>query len=240
MTDATDSTQSASATGLGNNGVFSPFNATSRNYALAPDNVPITAQVSLVYDLPFGRNKRFLNQGGAMNVFAGGWQVAPLYHYEYGTPLWFSSSSCPTSSLVPEFRQSCIPGLLPGAKPYLHSRNGFNPGTDGRLLNPAAFETNFSQFGYTGVGSAVSNLYGSGYQDTDIAFTKNTRITERVNFKFMANFFNAFNNHYFVSQGNGPALPFVTDVAATGNSFGTWNGTVSNPRTIQFAGRVEF
>ncbi|GGH01566.1 carboxypeptidase-like regulatory domain-containing protein [Silvibacterium dinghuense] len=240
MTNATDSTQSASASGLGNNGDFSPYNPNTRDYSLAPDNVPITAQISLVYDLPFGKNKRFLSSGGPLNVLVGGWQVSPLYHYEYGTPLWFSSSSCTTSSLVPEFRQSCIPGHLPGVKPYVHGRNGYNPHTDGNYLNAAAFESNFTQFGYTGFGSAVSNIYGSAFQDTDVAFTKNTRITERMNFKFMANFFNAFNNHYFISTGNGPSLPFVTDVAATGNSFGTWNGTVSNPRTIQFAGRIEF
>lgn len=241
MTDASDSTQTSNSSGLGNNGDFSPYLENPRAYALAPDNVPIAAQVSVVYDLPFGHNKMFLNSGGPLNAVVGGWQVSPLYHYEYGTPLWFTSSSCPTSSLVPEFRQSCIPGLIAGQNPYLHSRNGFNPATSGgRLLNPAAFETNFSAFGNTGVGSAVSNIYGPEYQDTDIAFTKNTRISERLNFKFMANFFNAFNNRYFVSQGNGPALPFVTDVAASGSSFGTWNGTVSNPRTIQFAGRLEF
>jgi Carboxypeptidase regulatory-like domain len=241
MTNSAYSTQAGNSVAVGNSGLFSPYNITSRNYALAPDNVPISAQVSVVYDLPFGLNQRFLNRGGAVNVFAGGWQVSPLYHFEFGTPLWFTSSSCPTNSLVPEFRQSCIPGILPGHNPYLHSRNGFDPRTNGgRLLDPTAFETNFSQFGYTGFGSAVSNLYGPKYQNTDIAFTKNTKITERANFKFMANFFNAFNNHYFVSQGNGPALPFVTDVAASGNSFGTWNGTVSNPRTIQLAGRIEF
>lgn len=240
MTNATDGVQSQNSSGLGNAGQFSPFNPTTRDYALAPDNVPITAQVSIVYDLPFGKNKRFLSSGGFTNVIVGGWQVAPLYHYEYGTPLWFSSSACSTSSLVPQFRQSCIPGLIPGQKPYIHGRNGYNPHSDGKYLNPAAFESNFSQFNYTGSGSAVSNIYGSAFQDTDVAFTKNTRITEKINFKFMANFFNAFNNHYFVSTGDGPSLPFVTDVAATGNSFGTWNGTVSNPRTIQFAGRIEF
>jgi len=240
LTNASVSTQSTNSVGTGNSGAFSPFNYTSRDYALAPDNVPITVQISIVYDLPFGHNKRFINQGGIVNVLAGGWQISPLYHYEYGTPLWFTSSACPTNVQVPQFRQSCIPGILPGQNPYLHGRNGFNPHTDGRFLNPAAFETNFSQFGATGTGSAVANLYGSAFQDTDIAFTKNTKIRERINFKFMANFFNAFNNHYFVSQGNGPALPFVTDVAASGNSFGTWNGTVSSPRTIQFAGRIEF
>ncbi len=242
MTDASDGTQTGNSGGLGNEGNFSPFNEYPRAYSLAPDNVPVAGQVSIVYDLPFGHNKQFLRTAGLLlNVLVGGWQVSPLYHYEYGTPMWFTSSSCPTSSLVPEFRESCIPGRISGVDPYLHSRNGFNPATTGgKLLNPAAFETNFSTFGYTGIGSAVSNIYGPAYQDTDIAFTKNTNLTERVRLKLSANFFNSFNNHYFVSQGDGPGLPFVTDVAASGNSFGTWNGTVSNPRSIQFVGRLEF
>jgi hypothetical protein len=240
MTNASDSTQTSNSAGLGNNGDFSPYQI-NRTYALAPDNVPIAAQISVVYDLPFGTGKRFLSSGHMLDRLVGGWQVSPLYHYEYGTPLWFTSSSCPTGSLVPEFRESCIPARIPGINPYLHSRNDGNAvATGGKLLNPAAFETNFSTFGYTGMGSAVSNVYGPAYQDTDVAFTKNTKITENVNFRFSANCFNFFNNHYFVSQGDGAGMAFVTDVAASGNSFGTWNGTVSNPRTIQFVARIEF
>jgi hypothetical protein len=103
-----------------------------------------------------------------------------------------------------------------------------------------AFESDFSTFGNTGYGKAVSTVYGPSYQDWDVALSKNTRITERVNLKFTANFFNLFNNHYFVNQGNGPGNAFNTDVAATGNTFGQWNLTVSNPRNIQVAGRIEF
>jgi len=75
-----------------------------------------------------------------------------------------------------------------------------------------------------------------------MSFTKNTKITERVNFKLSANFFNAFNNHYLInSQGGnygGPSVSFTTDVSSS--DFGKWNGAVTTPRTIQFAGRIEF
>ncbi len=48
-------------------------------------------------------------------------------------------------------------GLLAGQQPLLHGRNSFNPVTDNnRLLNPNAFEHDFSAFGYTGYGKAVS------------------------------------------------------------------------------------
>ena len=80
----------------------------------------------------------------------------------------------------------------------------------------------------------------------DTVVTKNTKIAEKLNFKFSANFFNAFNNHYLInSQGGnygGPSVAFVTDIGTTNttNPFGSWNKAVSTPRTIQFAGRIEF
>lgn len=240
-TDAADTTQSTNA--RGNSALFSPFHEFPRAWTIVQDNVPITFQLSAVYDLPFGSKKRWLNVAGPANVILGGWQVSPLYRYEFGTPFLFSSSNCPTSTLVPEFRESCVPGQIPGQRALVHGRNGFNP-QSGKYINPAAFESNFSQFGYTGYGSAVTSVYGPAYQDLDMSFTKNTKITEKANFKFSANFFNTFNNHYLIaSQGGnygGPSFAFVTDVAASGNSFGTWNGSVSTGRTIQFAGRIEF
>ena len=74
-----------------------------------------------------------------------------------------------------------------------------------------------------------------------MSFTKNTRITERVNLRFESNFFNAFNNHYFLaSQGGnygGQSVAFVTDVNTNSstNPFGSWTHSVTPPRTIQFA-----
>lgn len=243
-TDASDTTQSTNDTGTGNqgnNGQFSPFAEFPRAWAIAPDNVPVTLQISAVYDLPFGQGKRFLNSGGAVNTILGGWQATPLYRYEYGTPFSFSDSACPTA-LVGALREGCVPGILPGQTVQVHGRNGYNPSSGAPYFNVAAFESNFSTFGYTGYGKAVTTVYGPSYKDLDLAFTKDTKITERATFKFSANFFNAFNNHYFAnSQGGnygGPSAAFVTDVSSS--SFGTWNGSVTNPRTIQFAGRIEF
>jgi hypothetical protein len=248
-TDASDTTQSGNDTGAGNQGnnaQFSPFNEFPRAWAIAPDNVPVTAQVAVVYDLPFGSKQRFLNSSGVMSPLISGWRVTPLWRYEYGTPYSFFSSSCPISTLVPEFRQGCVPGILPGQQVLLHGRNGFNPATGSAYFNVNAFEKDFSAFGYTGTGKAVTTVYGPSYKDLDMSLAKDTRITEKVVFKFEANFFNAFNNHYLInSQGGnygGPSVAFVTDVNTTSktNPFGSWNKAVSNPRTIQFGGRIEF
>ena len=103
-----------------------------------------------------------------------------------------------------------------------HGRNGFNPANRQHLnhyFNPDAFETDFTAFGYTGTGKAVTTIYGPSFKNFDISFTKNTKIAEKVNFRFESNFFNAFNNHYFLaSQGGnygGPSVAFVTDVSSS-------------------------
>jgi len=199
----------------------------------------------MVYDLPFGQSKRWANSGGLSNTLIGGWQVSPLWRYEYGTPFSFYASSCKTSQLVPQFREGCVPGFKPGADVQPHGRNGFNPQNNNTYFNINAFETDFSAFGYTGTGRAVTTIYGPSYKDLDISFTKNTKIAEKVNFRFESNFFNAFNNHYFLATqgGNygGPSVAFATDVSnGGGTQFGTWQHSVTPPRTIQFAGRLEF
>ena len=52
--------------------------------------------------------------------------------------------------------------------------------------------------------------------------------------------FNLWNWHNFSAPGsaNNGIAAFDTDLASP--SFGTWNGTVTDPRSIQLAARFEF
>jgi Carboxypeptidase regulatory-like domain len=46
---------------------------------------------NLVYEMPFGRSKRWLNSGRAVNAIFGGWEISGIYGYHSGqfmTPLW--------------------------------------------------------------------------------------------------------------------------------------------------------
>jgi hypothetical protein len=167
--------------------------------------------------------------------------------------MWFRSSTC---QVVPQFRQNCLVGLVPGANPFLQDINSFDP-SKGPLLNSAAFEPLGAfcvqgtapgctgKYGFTGDGPRIANLRGPHGKNVDISFTKNTRIGERGNFQLRFAFFNAFNQHFFYPAASvnnqGSSFAFVNDIAAGGtNGFGTWNGGVSSPRTIQIGARVEF
>jgi hypothetical protein len=248
ITDAADNTQSAASTWNGSQGVISPFEI-RRNRSLTPDDVPQTLSAAFVYALPFGDGKPYLHSNKGLSHIVGGWEISPVIRYSRGTPLWVRSGTC---QVVSQFAQGCLAGLVPGANPFLQDPNNFNP-NKGPLLNAAAFEsldvfepsgacpTCAGTFGYTGSGPRILNIRGPNYKNVDFALTKNTRITERVNFQFRAEFYNAFNYHIFVDDSNfnisGNSGAFNTDLT---NNFGNWNGNVSAPRRIQLGGRLEF
>ena len=237
--DASSNTQTQALTWSGSNGVISPYQR-YRARTLASDDVPQVLSAAFVYDLPFGRNKPFLNKGGALDRVVGGWQISPIYRWSRGIPFFFRDNG-----VCKSYVGACIPGVIPGVNPFLQDPNNFDP-FKGPLLNINAFEpySSFDNPGYSGYGRRISNLRGPNFKDLDFSLTKNTRITERVNFKFSLNFFNALNAHYFVndeSQNFGGDTAFNTDISNPSDApFGTWNGAVSQPRTIQAAGRIEF
>jgi Carboxypeptidase regulatory-like domain len=240
ITNASDSTQRDASNWNASQGVISPFER-DRERSLAADDVPHVFSAAFVYELPFGKGKRWLSSGVA-SALLGGWQVSPVFRYSSGIPFYFRSEECNVPS---QFRQGCVVGIRPGANPFLQDVNNFDPGR-GALFDINAFEplSAFEQFGYAGSGLRITNLRGSNFKNFDFSLIKNTRIGERVNFQFRAEFFNAFNLHYFVNAAGSPdaisggGSPYNTNIASP--NFGRWTGRVSDPRTIQLGARFEF
>ena len=247
ITDAADNTQRDASTWNASQGVISPFEE-KRNRSLAPDDVPQTLSAAFVYELPLGKGKSYLNNNSGLDRLVGGWQISPIIRYSKGTPLWVRSGQCLTTYTG----QGCLPGLVSGVNPFLQDPNKFDPGK-GPLLNMAAFEplTDFEPaggcpgctgvYGYTGKGPRILGFRGPNFKNVDFALTKNTKVNERVNFVFRAEFYNAFNLHLFVNDSNfniGGNNPFNTDISSPG--FGSWSANVSAPRRIQLGARIEF
>lgn len=228
-----DNVQAGALLGSGSSGVISPFER-QRNKALATDDIPQTLVLSLIYQLPFGKGKHFLNRGGIIDKVAGGWQVLPITHISSGAPLYFRSGTCNVPS---QFLAGCIPAILPGANPWAQSKGSFDPNNP--LLNAAAFQSANSFNFYYGEGPRISNLRGFGYHNQDVGLIKNTSITERVNLQFRVEAFNVFNWHIFMCQTNCfGSIAFNNDVSSP--AFGMWNGSVSTPRNVQLGLRIQY
>ena len=203
----------------------SPFDQKGTK-GLAYNDVPHTLSVAMIYDLPFGKGRRWLNGGGLVNHLVGGWRVSNVLRFSSGNPFFFVASDC--DNIPSQFALSCIPGVLPGKSPFAQSKSNFDPSKP--LFDITAFESDASFIGaYHGSGARITNFRGFGYKNHDFALSKDVRITERVSFQFRAEAFNLWNNHRLSGFDNN----------ISSGSFGQWF-TVSSPRNIQLAGRITF
>jgi hypothetical protein len=214
---------------LGATGVISPYQR-KKNKSLSVDDVPNTFNFSTLYELPVGRGKRFANVGGAVDALIGGWQVSTLIKISSGTPFFFRSSTC---NLPSQFDAGCIPAQIPGVQALLQKPTNFNP-AKGPLFNEAAFQSP-SSFNFDfGNGPRISGLRGPTFSNEDISFIKNIKFTDQIGLRFQTEFFNAWNEHFFVCETRCfGSTGFDNDIASP--TFGDSNGAVSVPRNIQFA-----
>jgi hypothetical protein len=221
-------------TWTGVSGVFSPFDR-HRAKSLSHDDVPHLLSVAFVYELPFGRGKRFGSDSGPLDRVIGGWQVSGTIRASSGLPAFFRSGQC---NVPGQLRAACIPALREGANPFATPKDGFDPGAGKPLFNRDAFESVESFNFYTGAGPRVSNVRMLGFSNTNLTLIKNTRIRENVNFQIQAGFFNLFNQHHFTASGQFGSMAFGNNLSAP--NFGLWNGAVTKPRAIQIGARLEF
>jgi hypothetical protein len=212
-------------------GAFSPFER-QRAKSLSVGDVPQSFSLTALYELPFGKGKRFLSNPGWANAVIGGWQFTTIFTGSSGIPYFFRSSQCNVPS---QFQASCVPTILPGADPFAQNQDGsFDPNKP--LLNRNAFEPSSGFNFYTGAGSRVSNVRSWPYWGQQLSLMKNTKISERFTFQLRAEFFNMWNWHRFVVGGTwGTGRAFTEDVASP--TFGLWTGNVSTPRNIQMGAK---
>jgi hypothetical protein len=184
-----------------------------------------------VYQLPFGRGKPMLNQGGIASVIAGGWQMTSSVLARTGFPV---NVVLPGSYTAPDGNNAGTqrPDLVPGVS--LTPPGGRSVA---QWINPAAFANPKGEFGT----SPRNLLRGPGIWQIDLGAGKTIPLWEHAQIEFRSEFYNIFNHPQpgppqstFESSGFGSIQQTVnttTPVSPVGS------GT---PREIQFALRLEF
>jgi len=174
---------------------------------------------SWVYDLPFGKGKRYLGgTSGLVNGLLGGWQTSSIIHYNTGAPLNIQIS----------FDNPNIGQVTLTQRPdYVGGPQRLTPpaGTDKTqgYLNPNAFQIPAPYtFGNLGRDS-TRNL---GLFSWDAGLFKEFPIREgKERFQFRAEFFNLLNH---------PNLGFI-DSTIGDPAFGSISSVQNPSRQIQFA-----
>jgi Carboxypeptidase regulatory-like domain len=189
-----------------------------------------------LYELPFGRGKRFAsNVGPGLNRLAGGWQLTSIFAVPTGqflTPV--------DSSIDPTNNRSINTGQV--RPDCLSNPNLPNP-TPTNWFNLAAFAVPANgSYGTCGRGI----ITGPGIVNLDIGILKDIQISERAKIQIRATATDALNHPLFSVPGGN--FPYVEVLDSTnGNAVGSVLGHLANRgsfgagnRIIEVGARFEF
>ncbi|HWY47639.1 MAG TPA: hypothetical protein VNX70_09665, partial [Bryobacteraceae bacterium] len=193
------------------------------DWALSQINLNHEFTASVIYQLPFGKGRRFgSNWSGAANAIAGNWELTVIEKATSGFPVFVVDSN--------------------NGSGVNFQNNGNSLNRPNQTCNPTSGNSTLAQFFMTScfgapaageLGNASrSPLSGPDFVNTDFSIIKHFMLPrEGTRLDFRTEFFNLFNHAQFGLPGadfNSPA------------TFGAVNYTVNNPRLIQFALKLAF
>jgi hypothetical protein len=190
-----------------------------RQYGPADFDQTHILTVSHLFELPFGKGKRFLNNGGLVPFLLSGWQLNGIYRLATGTP--FTATADATACNCPgngNYADAVAPvetlGAV-GASQFWFSRSSFAvPGPN--------------RFGNAG----RNTLRGPRLSNYDFSVFRNFSFGERFQLEYRAEFYNLANTPHFANPtGNVSSANFGT-ITSTLNGYGN--------RQIQMALRLKF
>jgi hypothetical protein len=181
------------------------------NWALMPDDRTHNFELSAIYELPFGKGKKFATSGVA-SAIAGGWQTNWVLARYSGTP--FSVTDPGTSLNAPGNNQ-----MADKVKSSVAIYGGHGKGSP--YFDTSAFQSvSAVRFGTAGWDS----LRGPGYANLDLSVFRTFLVREPVRMQLRAEALNVLNHPNFGNPDGG-----VTDGQS---SFGIITSTNPGSRLI--------
>lgn len=189
--------------------------------AISTNDVPHVAALSYLYELPFGRGRRWLRRGLAGRL-AGGWTFTGIHQYQAGRPITLSAQNT-----LPLFNGVLRPNVISGAA-RRNSIPDFDPARD-LYINRAAFAVP-PPLSFGTAARAYTDLRAFGLRNESFGLIKRTALAERLLLTFRAEFFNVFNRAVF-------AAPAAN---VSNANFGRVSAQSNAPRQGQLALKLEF
>jgi hypothetical protein len=216
--------------------------------SISTQDLPQVFVTSFIYQLPFGKDQRFLKHG-LLSTLIGGWQPGAILRYQSGTPISFGCApAIPGWDNCVRYNQKPGSSLQSAAfkagkvNPFAVTSTGSNPAVNSLFnqtttrdsTNGAFVDPNGARNGgayQLGTMPRVEGLLRlKGFYNEDISIIKDTPFHESYTFQLKFELLNAFNRHAW-------ALP---DVTPTDNLFGVPTSTLVAPRNVQITARIKF
>ena len=181
-------------------------------------NVDHRSTTSVLYELPVGRGRRFLNQGGVADAVIGGWELGSIFTLQSGFPQTVAAGFDQSNTNIGFDRVNATGqhAVLPRGQR-----------TVDRWFNTGAFALQpFGTFGTAGRNTIIT----PGVIQWDFSAHKDFRIAEQHTVQFR---FEAFNFPNHPNWGN-------PDPSRTSPSFGQIRTTRTRMREMQVALKYTF
>jgi hypothetical protein len=182
-------------------------------------DIPHAFKSNVVYDMPFGRGRRFGgNAHPIVDRIIGGWQIGIVSRLQSGTPInignvrlvgmskqdvqkAFKLRFDHAGKQVYMFPQDIIDNTILAHNVSATTASGYSGNAPtGRYFAPANGPDCIEVAGAFGdCGSRATILNGPRFQQHDIRFAKRTTITGNTNLEFAAQLLNAFNHPNFLA-----------------------------------------
>jgi hypothetical protein len=191
------------------NGYLSPL-----EYVVSTQDRPHRVVFSGIFEMPFGRGRKWLADGGLVDKLAGGWQIQAIFTGQSGPAINFGNVL-----FIGDVHDITLPKGERRPEMWFNTNAGFDRVSANQL-----------SYNYRTFPSRLNDVRADGMNTWDVSALKNTSIREGLNLQFRAEFLNAFNHPMFNAPNTSP----------TSTAFGTVTSQRGYPRRIQLMMKLLF
>lgn len=231
-------------------------------YARADYDRAHTFNFNAIYELPFGKSKRFLNQGGALDHLVGGFQLGSIVFVSSGSPISIKDARATLNRGGRSGRQTALSTLTtdqikdligvfrtPDGVFFIDpsvlniTKNAAGVVTEVRGASPVGVAPFAGQIFFRNApGQATGSLTrafinGPMLVNWDASLIKNVQIKESMRFQIRLEAFNLLNStNFLIGENSG-----IFDISSS--TFGlitTTRGLTGGARVLQIGARFEF
>ena len=185
---------------------------------ISPFDHPTRVVGAFIYELPFGKAKRFAPSARWADVLISGWKATSIYTYQTGAPItWINGSTNNISDYI-----------YVGGPLTLNNRSIDVPAFDKSVFNTNSQQQ--LQYHIRTFSTAFGNLRQDGINDWNASMLKQVSFSERTYLQLRFESFNVINHPTFAAPNTQP----------TNSQFGVINAQSNRPRSLQAGIRLVF
>jgi Carboxypeptidase regulatory-like domain len=226
-----DDQDSAGWGGRGGTQVYQNAYSAASNYGNSNFDVRHAVKGSVVYEVPFGKGRHFLNSNAFLDQVIGGWQTSAIWFWHTGQPYTVIAANNNSASENPGGNNESSQFVNVVGDPNPANRTIQNWYNVNAFAQPTA-----GTFG----NEKRNSLFGPRYSEVDFSLGKNFALKEGISLQFRIDAYNIFNHPSFANPNTGESFAANSSGILTPTSAASITSTENGARAFQLDARISF